>query len=211
MSRDHGLALWDYLVVYGKVSGPSIQPGTITMTDVDLDSFTLCYYTSSPQKLTIKWDDARENENIKVTETSDIKPKLVSMAKFAAAEQGYAHKQIKKVLGPTRASYPMYLYFVLGVWASFGPSSFQAFASKDLILSRIGAALPAKFRGFLGRKIRGIVIATYVIHLLEIAVFSIPLFRKYRVPLKQRVQWTLMHFIEGFPVPLRLKKLAEEA
>ncbi|EDK40967.1 hypothetical protein PGUG_05065 [Meyerozyma guilliermondii ATCC 6260] len=209
MTRDHNLALLDYLVVYGKVNANAIEPGTINMTDVNTESFTICFYTSSPQKVTIRWKDAWESENLPVDDISDVKPKLVSMAKYAAAKQGYAHTQINKTVPPTPASYPMYVYFVVAGWAAFAPASFQKFVANNYVLSRIAALLPLTFRSYLSKNIRKIFIGTYIVHLFEIFTYSIPTFIKYRVPAAQRLQWTLMHFVEGFLVPLRLKKLKE--
>lgn len=209
MTRDHNLALLDYLVVYGNANANAIEPGTISMTDVNTESFTICFHTSSPQKLTIRWEDAHENDNLPVDDMSDIKPKLVSMAKYAAAKQGYSHTQIKKTVPPSPSSYPMYVYFVVAGWAAFAPASFQNFVANNYVLSRISALLPLGFRSYLSKNIRKIFIGTYIIHLLEIFTYSIPTFIKYRVPAAQRLQWSLMHFVEGFYVPLRLKKLKE--
>lgn len=210
MTRDHGLALVDYLAVYGKVDPKSIEPGTVSMTEVNTDSFTICYHTDSPQKVNILWAEATEKNNLKVKETSDIKAKLVSMAKHAAAKQGYSHTQIKKVVAPRPVSYPMYLFAALGTWAVFAPTSFKSFVKNDFLFSRIAAALPDAFKNYLSQRFVRIYFGMYLVHLFEIAVYSIPTFIKYRVPTKQRFQWLGMHFIEGFFVPLRLQKLKQD-
>lgn len=215
MNKDHQLALVDYVVVYGNVNARSIVKSSVTITELDEKKVIINYNSKkieTPQAISIDWNSAAESENKTVNNLKDVKGKLVSMAKYAAAKQGYSHKQITKVL-PPRLSIFFYIimgFFVLG---SCDMYKLKQLFSTDPLVSRALPYLPAvafKILGMFERNMKSILLSILGVHVIEVTVLTLPNIIKYRVPPFQKFLWCLMNLIEGFPVPMRFKTLINE-
>ncbi|KAK6456459.1 uncharacterized protein RJT20DRAFT_135212 [Scheffersomyces xylosifermentans] len=215
MNKDHQLALIDYLVVYGNVELSTIVQPSVAISKVDEKTLVIDYKSTQDSKthsFSIDWADASEHENVKVTQLSDLKDKLVAMAKYAADKQGFSHKQIKKVLYPSAISSPMYLAFIVLFLNAYDPYILRNLFGKDAIFQKIIPYLPAfatNLYGLFESNAAKIAIVLGLVHLTEVTFFTLPQTRKYRVPFPQRIQWILMHLFEGFFVILRFKSLTK--
>lgn len=214
MNADHQLALNDYVVVYGNKDANDIEFSSVKITDVDLETLTLEYKlknSDKPHVFPLKWVDAVEDKHVEVSEYSDLKDKLVSMAHYTAGKQGFAVKQIKTVLYPTIRSLNVFAITFLMILNVYDTSLVHNAFVKDRTFRLISQFIPsfvgyAYFKIFEERPLVPLLVLHFV-HLLEIAFFTVPFLRKYRVPCHQRLQWYGMHFFEGFYVILRLKSL----
>lgn len=206
MNTDHQLALVDYAVVYGKQRLTSLRPETVVISDIDTNSVKLRFEQANGtiKVLDIVWKDAIERESVTVEEASDIKPKLIAMAKYAAKKQGFSHKQIKKALPPKSAlSYFMYTFAALLTTTLIKPN----FVSGFLFGGKVGNSRLLSKWLFVERNIVKIFATTYGIHLAEIIFVMIPKIRYYRMPMETALTWSFYNFIEGFLAFLRLNEV----
>ncbi|ODV82020.1 uncharacterized protein CANTADRAFT_44114 [Suhomyces tanzawaensis NRRL Y-17324] len=209
MNKDHQLALIDYLVVYGHVV--HLDESSPAITNVDLEKVSIDYVSKNrAATFTIKWKDATEDEVIEVKEWSDIKAKLIAMAKYAAHKQGYAHTRLTQVFGPPFAylivAYPTLVLLAIN---SYDPTILPRIFGNDALflklVSYLPQAVPSAYSLFVeySRKI-GLVL--YALHTIEIFKYTLPVLRKYRASKSVAWKWILMHFVEGFPVIGRLRE-----
>ncbi|CAK7894234.1 hypothetical protein CAAN1_02S06810 [[Candida] anglica] len=215
MNKSHQLAVIDYLVVYGQVPLGAFDRESVILSEINTKWFTIEYKDKSLKKKTIKinWSDAKEDEDIVVSEYANIKGKLVSMAKYAAAKQGYSHQQITKVLGPDSKSILLYFFSAALVYSSYDLAGFKSLFVNDRVFSIVSQYFPSfvwSILNFTGKNSKYILGGLVSIHLIEIISFTIPQTRKYRVPLASRLSWIFMHIFEGFFVILRFKSLIEK-
>lgn len=213
MNKDHKLSLVDYVVVYGNQPESTFHHDSVNMTDVNTKHVVLEYIAKSdPIKkiLTIDWDVATEDEKISVKEFSDIKSKLISMAKYSAKKQGYSHIQIKKVLYPGVNSIPLFLILISLSICIYDLQFFKSIFRNDLVFQQISPFVPNflwRFLNLLGKHAKYVLGTTLLVHIIEITAFTIPKTKYYRVPTHQRLIWMFMHFFEGFILINRFKTL----
>lgn len=203
MNQDHQLALVDYTVVYGHEHLSSFRRETVQIIDVDEESLTLTYKTQvgATKNLVIIWNEAKEDQDLKVADFRDIKAKLIAMAKYSASKQGYSYKRITAVEGPNNLiSYSMYAL------AAF---FFTLCMKKPLIGIFFGLLFSKKTIALAEKYVVPFTVAVYGIHAAEMFFVVYPMTVKYRMPFKTQLSWLAMNFFEGFLVPLRLKKLGE--
>lgn len=218
MNRDHQLALLDYLAVYSNVSPKSINTRSVRISDIDVEKFTINYIDSKsiPQSKTIVFSSANEDDNITVSSLKDLRPKLVSMAVYAAKKQGLSHKRITKVTYPNHpSSYVLWLVFLSAIYATLKPKDFARKIgpiSVKLLNNVPDFAGPAvtKILTFLLKYGANIIKGMYIVHIGEILFFTVPNIRKYRVPTPQALQWILFNFVEGYHALQRFGKLTRE-
>ncbi|CAI5755813.1 unnamed protein product [Candida verbasci] len=211
MNKDHQLALIDYVVVYGDVDPKYLVEDSVQIKSVDEKQIVIEYDRIKPNQtktLLLYWSDAKENEDIKVNGLSDIKSKLISMAKYCANEQGFEVKKLTKVIGPTLLSLPMYPIWLVLILNSINPIILRNLFKNDNLLNTILSYLPSNvphlYSLFENHSLR-IAIGLGIVHATEVLLFTRNYLRKYRTPTIQRYQWYIMHLIEGFFVILRLK------
>lgn len=217
MNQDHHMALVDYVVVYGKIPRGHFQENSVKIVQVDDTRLTLLYDTADTKanNLGLIWNETVENENLHVTAISDVKGKLIAMAKYAAEKQGLAHKRLTKVLPPKKPS--QLVFYVLAALlfsSSVDPTWLRSAISKNSWLSALTSAAPAALKSlavWTETKIRIITAATYAIHLVEIFVVSWPKLTKYRTSFFKKLVWAAMHFIEGFAIFERLDEAIEKS
>lgn len=215
MNKDHQLAVIDYVVVYGNIKASDIIKPSVHMVDVNETKLVIVYDTTkskSPQTLSIDWESATEPENKKVTSLKDVKGKLVSMAKYAAAKQGYSHQQISKVLYP-RQAIVWYLIFGFLSLGMYDMQSLKESFEVDPIASKLITFLPtAAFKGlrFVEKHIALIFYSLYAVHLGEILLLIIPMTIKYRLPTSKKIIWCFMTFFEGVFSYTRFKTLVDD-
>lgn len=206
MNKDHQLALVDYAVVYGRQPLSTFRPSTVEISDISTESIKLRFEQTNGtiKAIEIEWIKAEEPENFSVESTSDIKPKLVSMAKYAANRQGFSHEQVTKVL-PPKSGLPYFMYVVAAVLAA---TMIKPNLVSNLLRS-IGLDNGALFSRwlFVERNIKTIFYTTYGIHLAELLFVMYPKIKYYRMPLKTALTWAGMNFIEGFSALLRLNTI----
>lgn len=209
MNRDHQIALVDYVVVYGRQPIRTFRPNTVEIADISTESMKLRFELSDGtiKAIDIEWSKADEAESVSVESSSDIKPKLVSMAKYAAKRRGYSHNQITKYAPPkTGLSYFMYASAAL----------LTATLLKPDLISGTFKALPFNRLPFLSkwlyveRNIRTIWYTIYGIHLAEMLLVLSPQIKYHRMPAQTAATWLGMNFIEGFLPLLRLRKMIKE-
>lgn len=212
MNKDHQLALVDYLVVYGKTPLSSFKPATAELVAVDTTSMTIRYMTKDDvsKEKTIEWEHAQEEENLKVAEQLDIKAKIIAMAKYAAAAQGYSHKRVNKVLLPKKpVALSMYVVAVLLAVGCYDKTLIRRTVYNDAFLSKLALYAPkalALVWAYTEEHAKRISIIMYAIHVVEIVSKTNPATKRVRMDPLKRVAWAFMNFIEGF---LSFERLAE--
>lgn len=215
MNKDHQLAVIDYVVVYGNIKASDIIKPSVHMVDVNETRLVIVYDTNkskSPQTLSIEWESVTEPENKEVTSLKDVKGKLVSMAKYAAAKQGYSHQQISKVLYP-RQAIVWYLIFGFLALGMYDMQSLKESFEIDPIASKLITFLPTaafKVLRFVEKHIAIIFYSLYTVHLGEILLIMIPMTTKYRLPTSKKFLWCFMSFFEGVFCYNRFKTLVED-
>lgn len=209
MNRDHQLALVDYLVVYGNKPLSEFKSETVEIVQVDEKSVTLQFQTKNGinETVDIAWNSAQEDESVTVKSLSDLKAKLVAMAKYAAKKQGYSHKQVSSVIYPNTVPQ-------LSTYAFLAAVSVTLIDRTRIrrLLQTLGK-IPGpgdKLLSFFETRIIGIAATLYAIHLLEALFITLPKTRKYRMPLKPTLEWCTMNFVEGFFMWPRLDKALED-
>lgn len=208
MNKDHQLALADYLVVYAKKAVSTFRPSSVQISDINTEIIKLRFEESNGTIKTIEleWNKVDEPENVVVESASDIKPKLVSMAKHAARKQGYSHLKVKKAV----FEFSGMSYFMYGFAAVFTAT----LVKPDLIrgiLTTVGLGenpLLSKWL-FVERNIKAIYCTIYGIHLMEALLVMRPMTRRYRMSTETALKWAGMNYIEGFLAILRLKKVVK--
>lgn len=199
----------------GKEKEGSFIKSSVEITNVSDKHLDLLYATlgakSEKKKLTLQWADTEEKENVSVESLKDVKNKLVAMAKYAAARQGYSHVQINKVIYPsgTIFEYPLVISFILGL---YDLELLKSIFTRDALVQKVSQFFPNfvwtvlnTAYSTLGLQIILGIIA--FLHIFELFFVLLPKLRKYRVPTSQRFIWSVMQLFEGFPVLLRLKTL----
>ncbi|KAF5208905.1 hypothetical protein EJF18_70192 [Clavispora lusitaniae] len=212
MNKDHQLALVDYVVIYGNVPLASFVPSSVQISDVNESQLDISYQKIDGEKKTlpIVWNHAVEREGVAVHSLSDVKGKLVAMAKYAADKQGYSHVQIKTVAYPRRPlEIGLYVFGAAILATLYDKHLLRRLAANDRLFSAVASYLPflGKVHTVFENHVKTIAVAMYGIHIVEIFTWTLPLARKYRIPFPQRLGWAAMNFVEGFMVPRRLKSL----
>lgn len=217
MNADHHLSLIDYVIYYGKVDESILVENSVGISSIDSERVVIDYKTTNSDTFnhfTLKWTDAVENQDIPVKNLTDLRPKLVAMAEYAAAKRGYSHQQIKKVVLPGPKQFLMYVAFAILMMNSYDPLLLSRLLANDWLFNTVVAFIPQGVKNFYlltAKHAARISVATYIIHIIEILIFTLPFLKKYRVPLKQRLAWIFMHFFEGYLVISRLKELAKSS
>ncbi|KAI5957121.1 hypothetical protein KGF54_000049 [Candida jiufengensis] len=215
MNKDHQLSLNDYVIIYGSVNPKYLVEDSVQITKVDTDQIVIEYDVIKPpatRTLALYWSDAKEDSNLEVKEYSDIKGKLVSMAKYCAAQQGYAVKKITKIVGPNIVDFVMYPAWIVLILNAYNPLILKNLFANDQLFNKIINYLPSiafSIYKFTETHALKIIYALAAAHLGEVSFITLPLLKKHRAPTRVKLIYSIMNFIEGFPVLLRLKKLTK--
>ncbi|KAI5962629.1 uncharacterized protein KGF55_003705 [Candida pseudojiufengensis] len=216
MNKDHQLSLNDYVIIYGSVNPKYLVEDSVQIVKIDTNQIIIEYDVIKPpatRTLALYWTDAKENDNLKVESWSDIKGKLISMANYCAEKQGYASKKITKILGPNFLDFIiMYPTWIILILNSYNPSILRNLFVNDQWFNKIIKYLPQfVFSGYKFSEVHALklIYTLTFLHLGEIIFITIPLLKKYRAPNNVKLAYYILNFIEGFPVLLRLKKLAK--
>lgn len=215
MNEQHQLAIVDYIVVYGKQPAGLFKHTSARLTNVTDQELTIGYETNpgESKSLELEWNDIPEPENLTVESLRDVKDKLVSMAKYAAAQQGYSHVRVTDVLYPTASSIPLYLFAVFIAATVYDRTLVRRLFVRDSLFQKVLPYIPeaaGKVYTFAEQYAGSIGLAAYAIHVLEIVVSTLPKLHKYRVPANAGLVWVVMHFFEGYLVIQRLNKATRE-
>ena len=223
MNNDHQLSLNDYVVIYGRTDFKTLIEDSVQITEIDPEHIVLEFKLQNlakVQNLALYWSDAQEYENITVKSWSDLKGKLIAMAKYCADKRGLAVKKLTKVeapsiLGPAAfESLRMYPQWALMLLNAYDPNIISRAFANDFLLNKVSCFLPTSvfaFYHYVFEKHVSKLIAAYIIgHLIEIVFFTRPILKKHRAPTNVRVKWYLLNMVEGFPVLLRLKNLTKD-
>ncbi|CAH6718285.1 hypothetical protein CLIB1444_01S03356 [[Candida] jaroonii] len=212
MNKGHQISIIDYLVVYGNVKLSELVESSAQISAINETSMDITYLTKSntKQTKTFEWKDIPEGENVIVKDMSDLKAKLVSMAKYAASKQGYSHVQLTEYPELSKGTIVMTSILAIFMLGFYDITLLKQLLKNDPITSFISPYFPVKFWSLLelvGRNFRTFVTGVYAIHLGEAMFYTIPNMIKFRVPLPQSICWFGLHFIEGYLTILRFKKL----
>lgn len=214
MNKDHQLALTDYVVVYATVEPDNLVDGSAKISKVDTDQLVIEYrLKSNPddvQLLSMHWYDALEDEKVQVKELKDVKSKLISMAKYCARRQGYSHRRLSKVVGPSWGGLGLCLWILVLALNTYNPQIIRAIIGKDAILGKLFGLLPSIVRllySLLEVYSGKILVGVVVLHLAEMLFITRNLLRRYRAPPNQRWVWYAMQFFEGALVIKRIKNV----
>ncbi|EDK44960.1 hypothetical protein PVL30_002631 [Lodderomyces elongisporus] len=221
MNRDHQLSLNDYVVVYGTVDSKYLVEDSVHITKVDLEQIVIEYDLINPSKtktLALYWSDAEEYEKIEVKSWSDIKGKLIAMAKYCANKQGFEMHKLTKAEWPDLSlsglfGWSMYPQWMVLILNSYNPEILRNLFANDALFNRLVKYLPSgaiRFYKYAGETHASKVLLTIVVlHLIEIFKETGPILKKNRAPGIVRAKWYFMNLIEGFPVLIRLKNLTK--
>lgn len=212
MNGQHRLALLDFVVFYGNEKPSAIEQSSLAMTDVDMTQVTIEYKnvaSNKPRQIVIAWENAPESEAVKVNEMSDVKAKLVAMAKHSAAKQGFAATRVTTLPPPTRFAYVEYMIMTVLALNAYNPAVLRHLFANDMVFRKLATFIPgflSQFYVSYEKYALRVFVITVAIHLTEAALVTVPILKKYRVPFPQCVAWIAMHVGEGFPLIMRLKK-----
>ncbi|CAH6723784.1 hypothetical protein CLIB1444_20S00672 [[Candida] jaroonii] len=203
MNKGHQISIVDYLVVYGNVKLSELVESSAQISAINEKSMDITYFTksNSKQTKTFKWKDIPEDDNVTVKDMSDLKAKLVSMAKYAASKQGYSHVQVTEYPRLNKDTALMTSLLAICIIGLYDMRLLKRLLANDPITSSISPYFPAKFWNLLGsieRNFKSYVAGLYAIHIGEIVYYTIPNMIRFRVPFPQSVAWCGLHFIEGF-------------
>lgn len=214
MNKDHQLALRDYVVVYGSVDPRYLVADSVEIKEVDTEKIVIAYDVINPtssRTLTLKWNETKEDKNLRVKSYADIKGKLVSMARYSAGKQGYSEKKFTKIIGPDAGSFPMYPIWAILLLNAYDPAILRSFANNTELIKKGIEYLPtvaSTIYSWTELNASKVCIGLFVAHLGEILFVSRPFLKKHRAPFGTRLAYYFMNLFEGFPVLLRLKKNA---
>ncbi|CAN6615552.1 hypothetical protein TRVA0_006S01574 [Trichomonascus vanleenenianus] len=197
MNKDHVLSLYDYLGHYGKVDLRTIDAGVpVQMTGLALDHLTLSYAVKNEKKETdIKLDPP-------MTTLSESRNRLVDMAKDAAKARGYSAYQLTAVTYPkcNNLSEIVVLPLLALLFVAYlvpNPLIFEYLPpplAGNVIVQRLLAQKQA------------ILMATLMIHSVELWLLMRPILQKYRAQPFVSIKWMIMALLEGYPAVLRARK-----
>ncbi|GMM35439.1 hypothetical protein DASC09_027640 [Saccharomycopsis crataegensis] len=200
MNKDHKLALEDYLVVYGDVKMDD-KISDIKLKNIEKSQLIISFKHRDVDFEIEKYIPIEPPmENV----LSDSRPRLVQMAKDAAAARGFSHVQIKKMVYPNKPA-NFVLLFLVGnlIFAFFKPTLYyDTFWNGQLGVSSANPVL-----SFLRKYTSTILYATVVCHLMETMLILRPKLNKYRVPTDIRIEWIIAAFFEGFGAIKRFNTL----
>lgn len=212
MNKDHQLALLDYVVVYGNIRSEDIVKSSVRLTRVDKEKMTINYNikrSKALQTFELEWKNANEPNDIVISKPDHIRPKLISMAKYAAAKQGYSHVQLKRAI-PPKGAWLMYVLFILLAASAWDYKKVKEWLASDPLLSRISPYVPLQLYNFIDSINKKLVFfVTYGIHIFEAICIMLPRTIRYRLPLSKKIAWCVMNFFEGFLTLLRFRAYSE--
>lgn len=200
MNKDHTLALYDYLHYYARIDLDPTDPKTsVRMLDMTPEYITLEYtapFRHLPTKVELPVVPA-------VGSRSDGGPSereaLMSMAKEAAASQGYAPHRVTTYAPPSSL---LEYTVICGTLVNIPPV-------RDFLLTSVLPPWVADTA--LMRTLQyspwALALGVLIVHLTELVVFMRPLLNKWRVPPRPRAWWYLAALMEGFPAVRRFKGL----
>ncbi|KAK6465674.1 hypothetical protein DFJ63DRAFT_27951 [Scheffersomyces coipomensis] len=209
MNADHQLALIDYIVVYGGAEIGLFQESSVKLVKLDEKSFTIEYSLNTGEivQYSLDWNDASESQHLKVESFKDIKDKLISMAKYAAAKQGYSAHRITKILLPDNIfGYGMYVTVITLFLNTVDPNLIPKYLGNDFIYGQIVKYIPT----FVKKNIPFIFYLVTLIHVFEVMFVLVPKLKKYRVSTVQSFGWIVMNMFEGFNVYFRFNTLTKD-
>lgn len=126
----------------------------------------------------------------------DVKLALIYMAKEAAISRGYSHIVLSGINYPKSPT--DFALIVLVFMLLYGHYNLEILYQ---FFTRIGLTPLLHFKPYHSYIMYG----TFVIHLLEIYFFLVPLFKKYRVPTDYAIEWYLFALLDGYPTIKRFK------
>ncbi|GEQ67985.1 hypothetical protein JCM33374_g1651 [Metschnikowia sp. JCM 33374] len=209
MNKDHQLALVDYVVVYGNEQLSDINAQSVLITDVTVEQLVLGYTakTGKEKKVALSWNSVDDGEGLQVKSMSDIKAKLIAMAKYAASKQGYSHKQVTQVLPPSSAGSLIAYVFAALTLATLVKKDFLRTVMG--LCGLLGTPKADAFLEFFEKRIFAIAVATYAIHIVEVVFLTWPKTVKYRMPWTTSLAWIGFTFMEGIFMSSRLRSVTE--
>lgn len=214
MNKDHQLALIDYVVVYASIKYDDLIDESVKISKIDTEQLVIEYsLKAAPNEVetfSIYWYDALEDEKVHVGELRDVKAKLISMAKYCARRQGYSHRRLTKITGPSWGGLSSCLLILFLAVNAYNPQIIRSLLGNNALLGNLLNLLPRhigkayqKLEAFSGRILAGLLL----IHVSEILLITRNMLRRYRTPKRERLAWYAMQFFEGFFVIKRIKSL----
>lgn len=203
MNKGHQISIVDYLVVYGDVKLSEIVSSSAQISAINEKAVDITYVTKSgtKQTKTLVWSEIPEKDNVDVKGMSDLKAKLVSMAKYAAAKQGYSHVQVNEYPQFNKDSVLMTAFLIIFALGVYDMKLLKLLLANDPITSSISPYFPVQLWDFLKlveNNFKSVVFGIYAIHVGEVLFYTIPQMIKFRVPLPQSIAWCSLHSIEGY-------------
>jgi hypothetical protein len=197
MNKDHALSVEDYLVVYGNVP-IGLKISNIKMTEISLKHLTISFKHED-----IEFDVTKIIPFEPPLESlSEARVRLVEMAKFAAAERGLAHFQVKGYKKPALSELPLALLIISPLLVFLFPVLLKnQYVARFLSGSTVSSLVKYSIH---------IYYASIVIHALEAYFLLEPLMERYRVPTEFKIEWYVTVLLEGFPAIKRFRKLVAE-
>ncbi|CEP63735.1 uncharacterized protein LALA0_S09e01332g [Lachancea lanzarotensis] len=193
MNKSHKLALEDYLYAYGDV------PITDQIANVRLEKIELTHMTLSFNHFDVEF----EIEKVvlfdpPLQDWAESRPRLVEMAKIAAAKRGFSHVQINELSPPSGLLGYGFIALV------FLPLMCYFYRPLLNYVPFVGSYFDN------GRLLLGIELAAFIIHVGECVFYLKPRLDFYRVPTDFLIEWYFFGCLEGYPAVRRFEQLAKE-
>ncbi|KAH3665321.1 hypothetical protein OGATHE_004137 [Ogataea polymorpha] len=190
----------DILAVYGDVAIDK-KIKNIKVKEVELDHVTLIFNHNDLEVEMLKpipFQKPLENYE-------QVQRHILSMAREAASKRNVSHLQVKQVWYPQTALERILVILVSVMMVAKGfPNLIY-----DVILSRV-LPVPNKWIQYVKPYNDFILVTTVAVHAIEVAVFLVPRFFKYRVAPDYQIEWLVLTTVEGYPSIRRFDRIVAE-
>ncbi|KAG7878212.1 hypothetical protein KL925_000054 [Ogataea polymorpha] len=190
----------DILAVYGDVAIDK-KIKNIKVKEVELDHVTLIFNHNDLEVEMLKpipFQKPLENYE-------QVQRHILSMAREAASKRNVSHLQVKQVWYPQTALERILVILVSVMMVAKGfPNLIY-----DVILSRV-LPVPNQWIQYVKPYNDFILVTTVAVHAIEVAVFLVPRFFKYRVAPDYQIEWLVLTTVEGYPSIRRFDRIVAE-
>ncbi|KAG7827448.1 hypothetical protein KL920_004702 [Ogataea angusta] len=190
----------DILAVYGDVTIDK-KIKNIKVKEVELDHVTLVFNHDDLEVEMLKPIPFKEP----LESYEQVQSHVLSMAREAASKRNVSHLQVRQVWYPQTALERILVVLVSVMMVAKGFPNLVY----DVILSRV-LPVPNEWIQYVKPYNDFILVTTVALHAVEVAMFLVPRFFKYRVAPDYQIEWLVLTTVEGYPSIRRFDRIVAE-
>ncbi|KAG7723005.1 hypothetical protein KL949_000055 [Ogataea haglerorum] len=190
----------DVLAVYGDVTIDK-KIKNIKVKEVELDHVTLVFNHDDLEVEMLKPIPFKEH----LESYEQVQSQILSMAREAAPKRNASHLQVRQVWYPQTAPERILMVVMSMMMVAKG----FPFLIYDVILSRV-LPIPNEWIQSVKPYNDFVLVTIVALHAVEVAVFLVPRFFKYRVAPDYQIEWLVLTTIEGYPAIRRFDRIVAE-